>query len=160
MANINGLMMDTDDAFAVRMNIRAAIIPEETDVIGIRERYESVHFSRLFWDEEAPTDKQATRQSVVYRGMVESEEDPIGYRASMMYKGINVDVGEDIVFGVRQPMVASVILERLFAWDSSAEVSKHGVRPINTYSGFIPWGDGSIPPRRYPLETSWRTTRR
>lgn len=62
--------------------------------------------------------------------------------------------------GLRQTKIVPVVLVQPFYWDESLTPEEIGVKQPNEFKGFFTWGDGNIPPRRSPLEISWRNPKK
>jgi hypothetical protein len=94
------------------------------------------------------------RQPSHFNGILDTEEYEGGFRQPSHFNGIIDDYS---LGGLRVQRVESVIITSPFYWEDDVPVEKHGIRQPTSYVGMITWGDGNVPPRRYPLELSWRS---
>lgn len=64
------------------------------------------------------------------------------------------------LFGSRDKNTKNVEIIQTFFVDGTVDPKEHGKLEQKNYDGFVSWGEGIKPPRRYPLETSWRLPRK
>ncbi|MMZ42212.1 hypothetical protein D3C73_1229200 [compost metagenome] len=79
----------------------------------------------------------------------------VGAKLSTVYNGI-IDDDTNTIFGSREKRSIRVELIQSFLSDDIVPIKQQGIKFAMEYTS-IQADDGDTPPRRYPLELSWRS---
>lgn len=160
MAEFLGFFTETTEiSTAVKTTTYGGISDTPDGDIGVRSREHSVVFNPLIrWDSEYPISSQGTLGRYTFPGLfVDQDDTGDAVRENRVFQGIS---DQDVFVGVRPPVVVEVIKLPIFLWDASIPIDAQGVRTQTEYQGLITWGDGGLPPRKYPLESTWKNPQR
>jgi hypothetical protein len=77
----------------------------------------------------------------------------VGPKLPTVYGGF---IDDDSLICMRQKRSIKVELIQGFLWDDNVPIKQQGIKTTMEYTS-IQTDDGDTPPRRYPLELSWRS---